>query len=85
MDHLKAINQKDHSIESTLRRSLEMAVTQGAKSLELRAAVRLADLWICQNKHDQARQLLRPICAWFTEGHDTPDFKQAAEMLHRLE
>jgi tetratricopeptide (TPR) repeat protein len=82
---MRAINQTDHSIESTLRRSLELAVTQGAKSLELRAAVRLADLWICQDKHDQARQLLRPICAWFTEGHDTPDFKQAAEMLHRLE
>lgn len=82
---MRAIDQTDHSIELTLRRSLELAVTHGAKALELRAAVRLADLWICQSKHDQARQLLRPICDWFTEGHDTPDFKQAAEILQRLE
>jgi class 3 adenylate cyclase/tetratricopeptide (TPR) repeat protein len=82
---MRAIDQNDHSIESTLRRSLELSVTHGAKAFELRAAVRLADLWICQNKHDQARQLLRPICDWFTEGHDTPDFKQAADMLQRLE
>jgi predicted ATPase len=80
-----AVDQKDYSIEQTLRRSLDLAITQGAKALELRAAVRLADLWSCQNKHDQARQLLRPICDWFTEGQDTPDFRQAAEMLHRLE
>ena len=82
---IQAINSQDSSIELTLRQSLELAIIQGAKALELRAAIRLADLWICQAKRDQTRNLLRPICDWFTEGHDTPDFQQAAEMLKRLE
>ena len=82
---IQAIDSQDSSIELILRQSLELAIIQGAKALELRAAIRLADLWICQGKRDQARNLLRPICDWFTEGHDTPDFQQAAEMLKRLE
>jgi hypothetical protein len=77
---IQAIDSQDSSIELTLRQSLELAITQGAKAPELRAAIRLADLWICQGKRDQARNLLRPICDWFTEGHDTPDFQQAAEI-----
>ena len=82
---MRAVDQNDDSIESTLRQSLELAIVHGAKALELRAAIRLADLWICRSKRDQARKLLRPICDWFTEGHDTPDFQQAVEMLSRLD
>jgi hypothetical protein len=57
---------------------------QGAKALELRTAIHLANLWRRDGKRDQAQNLLRPICDWFTEGHDTPDFKQATETLHWL-
>jgi len=48
------------------------------------AAIRLADLWICQGKRDQARKLLGPICESFAEELDTPDYKQAVELLHVL-
>ncbi len=41
-------------------------------------------LWHRQGKRDQARQLLRPICDWFTEGHDTSDFKEAKALLDAL-
>ena len=63
---IQAIDSQDSSIELILRQSLELAIIQGAKVLELRAAIRLAGLWICQGKRDQARNLLRPICDWFT-------------------
>ena len=41
---------------------------QGAKSLELRAAMSLACLWRDQVKVQQARELLDPVYGWFTEG-----------------
>jgi hypothetical protein len=56
-----------------------------AVAIELRGAVRLADLWICQGERDQARKLLGPICESFTEELDTPDYKQAVEVLHVLQ
>jgi class 3 adenylate cyclase/tetratricopeptide (TPR) repeat protein len=81
---MQAIGQPDESVEATLRRSIEVATMQGARALELRAATRLASLWIRQGKQGQARKLLRPICEWFTEGQDTADFKEAARLLHVL-
>jgi class 3 adenylate cyclase/tetratricopeptide (TPR) repeat protein len=82
---LQKTGETDESIEAGLKRSLEFATLQGAKVFELRAAVRLAELWSRQSKRDQARNLLRPICDWFTEGRDTSEFKQAAEILCKLE
>ena len=37
----------------------------------------MARLWCDQGKRDQVRELLAPVCGWFTEGFDTPDLKQA--------
>jgi hypothetical protein len=31
-----------------------------------------------------ARDLLAPLCAWFTEGFDTADLKEARELLREL-
>ena len=44
---------------------------QGARSLELRAAVSLSRLWQADGRDDEARELLAPIYEWFTEGLDT--------------
>jgi class 3 adenylate cyclase/tetratricopeptide (TPR) repeat protein len=81
---MEASGQVDETTEASLRRSLELAVLQGAKALELRAAVGLSGLWSRQGKGDQARQLLRPICDWFTEGHDSSDFREAKALLDAL-
>jgi len=35
-------------------------------------------------KRDEARELLAPIYAWFTEGFDTLDLKQAKALLDEL-
>jgi class 3 adenylate cyclase/tetratricopeptide (TPR) repeat protein len=81
----QATGQNDEMVEAALKRSLEFAALQGAKALELRTAIHLAGLWRCRGKHDQAQTLLKSTCDWFTEGHDTPDFRQATELLHSLE
>ena len=57
---------------------------QGAKSLELRAIMSLSGLWQKQGKKAEARQMLREIYNWFTEGFDTADLKEAKELLKRF-
>src|SRR5215471_13271401 len=47
--------------ESHLKKSIEVARKQSAKSLELRAATSLAELWWTQGRPDEARALLEPI------------------------
>jgi predicted ATPase len=70
--------------ETWLRRALEVARHQQAKSLELRAAMSLARLWQQQGKRDAARELLVPIYGWFTEGFDTADLQEAKVLLDEL-
>jgi predicted ATPase len=70
--------------ETWLRRALDVARRQEAKSLELRAAMRLARLWQQQGKRAEARDLLMPIYGWFTEGFDTADLQEAKALLEEL-
>jgi hypothetical protein len=61
---------KGHSAaaEDWLPRSIEVAVSQGAKSLELRAATSLARLRRERARRNEAHDLLAPIYRWFTGG-----------------
>jgi class 3 adenylate cyclase/predicted ATPase len=70
--------------QSLLDQALTTARNQHAKALELRAAVDLAALWIDQGRREEARDLLAPVYAWFTEGFDTHDLKQAKALLEQL-
>ena len=81
---MQAFGQSDEAIETGLKRSLELAVMQGAKLFELRAAIGLVELWQRQGKREEGRLLLRPLCDWFTEGRDTLEFKQASSLLDDL-
>jgi predicted ATPase len=67
--------------ESCFQQALALARRQGAKSLELRAALSLARLWLRQGKRDAARALLTPIYGWFTEGFNTADLQAANAFL----
>ena len=70
--------------ESHLQKSIEVARGQSAKSLELRAATNLAELWRAQGRPDEARALLEPICHWFNEGAETADLKRARDAQSAL-
>jgi class 3 adenylate cyclase len=64
-----------------LEASLAQAREQGARIWELRTATSLARLWCGQGKRAAARELLAPIHALFTEGHETPDIIGARRLL----
>jgi len=70
--------------QSLLEQALTTARSQHAKALELRAATDRAALWIDQGRPEEALDLLAPIHAWFTEGFDTQDLKQAKALLDQL-
>jgi predicted ATPase len=50
----------------------------------VRAATSLAHLWHAEGRDDEAHDLLAPVYAWFTEGFDTPDLKEAKALLDAL-
>ena len=64
--------------------AIDIARRQSAKTWELRAAMSTARLWRDQGKRQQAHDLLAPVYAWFTEGFDTPDLKEAKSLLELL-
>jgi tetratricopeptide (TPR) repeat protein len=70
--------------EACLREALAIARRQGGKSLELRAALSLAQLWQTQGKRAEARELLQPIYDWFTEGLAMPLHQAAKALLDTL-
>jgi predicted ATPase len=65
-------------------RALGVARAQEAKSFELRSAISLARLRRDQSRRAEARDLLTPLCAWFTEGFDIADLKDARALLDDL-
>ena len=70
--------------EACFNKAFEIACRQSAKSLELRAAMSLGRLWQQKGKKEKARQMLAEVYAWFTEGFDTPDLKEAGRLLDEL-
>ena len=70
-----------HQAEACFQQALDVARSQQAKALELRAAMSLSRLWQRQGKWDAARTLLAPIYGWFTEGFNTPDLQEAMALL----
>ena len=69
------------SAESCFERALSVARAQKAMSFELRATMSMAQLWRDQGKDRQARDLLAPVLARFTEGLDTRDPIEAKALL----
>jgi class 3 adenylate cyclase/predicted ATPase len=76
--------QENDDVEAEFATALRIAGRQGAKSLELRAAISLAGLWAGRGERQRARNLLAPTYGWFTEGFDTPDLKEAKALLDEL-
>jgi predicted ATPase/class 3 adenylate cyclase len=71
-------------VEVTYQGALEIARGQEARCLELRTAASLGRLWRDRGRAGEARELLGPLCDWFSEGFDTPDVKNARALLAEL-
>jgi len=66
------------------RTAIEIARRQCARIAELRATTSLARLLAKQGRRDEARTILNEIYAWFTEGFETADLKDAKSLLDEL-
>jgi len=71
-------------VEGIYQRAIEIARAQEAKWLHIRAANSLGQLWHDNGQVVEARELLRPLYAWFTEGFDTPDLRTLDMLLTKL-
>ncbi len=82
---LKELHPRDPSqAEECLLQSLAYARQKHALGWELRSAVDLARLWSRCNRLDDARALLAPVYARFTEGFDNIDLTEAKRVLTEL-
>jgi predicted ATPase len=81
---LKGGDSETAEAEAGLRRALALARQQGARALELRAAVSLAVLWSDQARRSEALELLAPVYGGFAAGFDTADLRRARTLLDGL-
>ena len=66
------------------RRAVEIATAQGARSLMLRAAIRLARQLRAEGKSAEAYDILASPHASISEGFDTPDLLEGRALLDEL-
>ena len=82
---LLSISNVDTSdAENELRQAIDIARKQSAKLFELRAATGLARLWADQDRRSEARDLLKPVYDWFTEGLGSVDLQEAKKALEAV-
>ncbi len=70
--------------ENCFRTALETARAQGAKSLELRAAMSLGRLYENEGRNVEAQRLIAEARRSFNEGAETADLKDAAALIEAL-
>jgi DNA-binding SARP family transcriptional activator/predicted ATPase len=79
-----ASGQEAGRVEAELLQAVDIAKSQQARSLELRATMSLARFWISQDRPEEAQSQLSAVYSWFTEGFDTPDLQAAQALLAQL-
>jgi DNA-binding SARP family transcriptional activator len=62
-------------------KAMQVAQHQGARMLELRAAVALGRMWLEAGNHGQVKRLLEPLVRDFDEGLDNCDLQDAHRLL----
>ena len=78
------LKNEDARAEKCFLQAINIARTQQAKSLELRAIMSLSRLRRSQGSQEQieeADRLLSKVYNWFTEGFATPDLQKAYNLL----
>lgn len=71
--------------EACFQRAIRTARGRQARAYELRATTSLGRLWRTQGKRADARVALHAALAWFEEGLDTADLRDAAALLQEFE
>ncbi|MBI1816688.1 MAG: hypothetical protein HYR72_17050 [Deltaproteobacteria bacterium] len=72
------------TVEASFNEAIALAREIGTKLVELRATTSLARFLARHGRSAEARALLAPLYAWFTEGFDTPDLQDANTLLSEL-
>ena len=72
---------KEAEAEACFLQAIAVAQDQQAKSWELRATLSLYRLWQRMGRGEEARARLADVYAWFTEGFDAPDLREAKALL----
>ena len=67
--------------EANFRQALEIANKQGARTLELRAAVSLCRLLQARGMPSDGLRIIATVYEWFTEGAETADLTEARELI----
>jgi hypothetical protein len=75
----------EREAESLLESASATARAQQAPSLELMAATGLARRWLDTGRRDDARELLAPLVARVSGGHETRDLRRALKLLAEIE
>jgi predicted ATPase len=84
-DLLAAGRRNDpEAAEKAYMRAVAVAEGQEAKLFELRASASLAQFWHQHGRTEDAGELLEGIYAWFSEGFDEKDLKEAQATLREI-
>jgi DNA-binding winged helix-turn-helix (wHTH) protein/tetratricopeptide (TPR) repeat protein len=78
---LRRLDGEDGRAEACFETALDVAQRQGALLLELRAATSLARLYKETGRGPEARSRLADVVGRFSEGFDTADLQDAAQLL----
>ncbi len=70
--------------EAKYREAMERAQRHDSQSVELSAAIGLANLLARDGRTTEARDILVPVYDAFTEGFDTIDLKDAERLVAEL-
>jgi len=81
---LRAAGADSWSVAAQYQQALEITRQQGARMLELRAAVSLARLQQENSQSTAVQQALVEVYDWFSEGFDSCDLQEARELLRTM-
>ena len=81
---LRLTSGKTDAAEADFHEAITLAKQIAAKALELRASMSLARILRMRGDFAEARKLIAPLFASFTEGFDTTDLKEARALCEAL-
>lgn len=82
---LAAGDNAEAQVDAEFQAAIEISAAQGAKMPELRASVARARLHASRGRRQQARDILAPIYAGFSEGElELSDLAEAGALLSDL-